>query len=321
MLDSLRFVQGAVAKKDLVQALTHFQIKGGYVKGHNGSMTLCAPINLNIDVMPKASSFAKAIATCKETITMHVTATGRLAIKSGPFRAYVDCVEEGYPDVEPEGAWIDLPNGGMLKAIKTLMPFIGEDASRTWARGILLRDYSAYATNNVVLLEYWLGYHFPLSINIPKSAITEMVRIGVDPVRMMASENSVTFFYENGSWLKTTLYSLDWPDLQKVLNRDSHPIPPPPGLWQAIEDASPFVDKLRRLWFRNDAITTDPTDATGALVEVPGLVAEGIYNADYLMDLAEVVETIDLLGYPGPSLFFGDKVRGAIIGMRGGQAA
>ena len=44
MLESLKFVKGAVSRKDHVPALTHFQIKNGFVKGHNGTLTLCAPM-------------------------------------------------------------------------------------------------------------------------------------------------------------------------------------------------------------------------------------------------------------------------------------
>jgi hypothetical protein len=317
MLDSLRFVQGAVAKKDFVAALTHFQIKNGFVKGYNGSLTLCAPIALNIDVAPKATSFVKAISTCQEAIALHLTDSGRISIRSGKFRALVDCVEDGFPNTNPEGDLIELPERNLLGALKKLMPFIAEDDSRKWARGILFRDQSAFATNNVVLMEHWLGFRFPVSINVPKTAVAEMVRIGEEPVRMMVHENSVTFFYEGDRWLKTNLYSLEWPDLGKVLGRENAAVAPPEGLWQACEDVAPFTDKLRRVYFKDNKITTDPEDITGANVEVVGLPGVGIYNVDYLTELAGVVQTIDFNGYPGPAIFYGEGIRGAIIGMRG----
>ena len=318
MLDALRFVQGAVAKKDFVAALTHYQIKNGFVKGHNGGLTLCSPIDLDIDVTPKAVTFAKAIATCKSVIQMHLTPSNRLSIKSGNFRALVDCIEEGFPHTDPEGDSIDLPNGGILKALKTLAPFIAEDASRGWARGILFRGQSAFSTNNVVLLEYWLGYEFPAEINVPRSAVMEMIRIGVDPIRMMVANNSVTFFYPEGKWLKTQLYSLEWPDLGKVLGKTNHPLLPPEGLWDALESAEPFVNKLRQVWLKNGTVSTDSGQDAGATIDVPGIEGDlGIYNVDYLLELSEVVQAIDLTMYPNPCIFYGENIRGAIVGMRG----
>jgi hypothetical protein len=317
MLDAIRFAQGAVAKKDFVAALTHFQIKNGFIKGHNGGLTLCAPIDLELDVIPKATSFIKAITTCKETIQLHTTPTGRLSVKSGKFKAFIDCVEEGFPQTNPEGDAIELPGGGILKALKTLYPFIAEDASRPWARGILFRDQSAFATNNVVLIEHWLGYRFPVAINIPRSAVTEMIRISEEPVRLQICENSVTFFYPEGRWLKTQLYSLEWPDLDRVLSRQSNPKAPPAGLWEALEDLAPFTDKLRRVYFQPGLITTDLTESPAASIEVLELQDTGVYNIDYLTNLADTVQNIDWAGYPAPCIFYGEGVRGAIVGMKG----
>lgn len=318
MLESLRFVQGAVAKKDFVNALTHFQIKDGFVKGHNGAMTLCSPIDLDLDVTPKASTFTRAIVTCKDVIQIALTNAGRLSIKSGKFRALVECTEEFFPAIHPEGDSIDFPTGGVLKALKTLEPFIAKDASRPWACGILLRDQSAFATNNSVLVEYWMGYHFPISINIPKGAVAEMLRIGEEPIRMQCTENSVTFFYSGNRWLKTQLYSLDWPDLNKVFSHPSdHAATVPDGLWQALEDLHPFTDKANRVYLRNGAISTDKADQSGASIEVTGLVGSGIYNVDYLIELKDIATLIDFHWRDGKGIFFfGDSIRGAMLGQR-----
>lgn len=316
MLDALRFVQGAVAKKDFVQALTHFRIKDGTVMGHNGGLTLSAPIDLDLDVVPKAVSFVKAIQTCTETISLGLTAAGRLSVRSGKFRAYVECLPDGFPDITPEGETVAF-KPGIVKALKLLEPFIGEDASRPWARGVLFRGQSAFATNNVILVEHWLGYDFPRQINIPQKAIAEMIRIGDDPTHMQVAENSVTFFYEGDRWLKTQLYSLDWPDLGKVLSRPANPIEPPVGLWDAVESLAPFTDKLRRVFLSEGVVTTVQTEGDGASIDVPALKTRGIYNVDYLLEVAKVAQVIDLAGYPGPAMFFGEGIRGAIIGMRG----
>src|SRR5690606_31461165 len=104
MLDALKFVQGAVARRDFVPALTHFQIRDGYIRGFNGKIALCAPIDLDLDATPKAAPFIKAIEACRDTVELSLTPNGRLAIRSGSFKAYIDCLEgEEFPNVEPEG--------------------------------------------------------------------------------------------------------------------------------------------------------------------------------------------------------------------------
>lgn len=315
MLDSLRFVMGAVAKKDFVPSLVHFSIEGGRVRGFNGMLGLCCPIDMNLTVSPKATQFVKAIQTCKETIQLHVTPAGRLAVKSGTFRVFVDCTEETYPMVEPEGAEI-VPQGPIMAVLKKLAPFIAEDASRPWARGILLRGNSAFATNNIVVIEHWMATPFPTEINIPKMAVTELLRIGEEPTSLQVSELNATFHFSGGRWLRTQTYSTKWPDLSRVLDVESVQLPVPEGLWQAVEDLAPFVDDLGRLHLAPGTISTGQTDGSGASVDLPALGVTGCFNAHQLSLLKGVVDTIALDGYPKPCLFYGDGVRGAIVGMR-----
>lgn len=316
MLDALKFVQGAVAKKDFVQALTHFHISGGFIKGYNGSLALCSPIDLDLEATPKADPFIKAIATCKDTVQLNMTPAGRLSIKSGSFRAFVDCIDEAYPDIQPEGEVLEL-DGTLLEALKKLNPFIAEDASRQWARGILFRGRSAFATNNVTLVEYWLGYNFPVEVNIPKPAVQELIRIGEEPTKVQVCENSVTFHYASGRWLRTQTYSTQWPDVAKILDRDSTQQPFPEGFFEALADLLPFADDLERVYFLNTRMATTPVEGLGASVDLVGLPEQGIYNIRQLQLLEAVTETIDLSQYPAPCLFYGDRVRGAIVGMRG----
>ncbi len=315
MLESLRFVQGSIAKKDLVPELMHFHIRNGTIRGYNGALGLCSPIDLDLDVCPKAVSLVKAIQTCKETIQLHMTPNGRLSVKSGKFKAFIDCIEGSFPEVEPEGEEVAL-NGNMLAILKKLTPFIAEDASRPWARGILFKGQSAFATNNVILVEHWISTKFPVDINIPKSAVTEMIRIGEEPERMQVAENSVTFHFSGNRWLRTQTFPTAWPDLGAILDKGGSPVGVPDGLWDAIESLIPFVDDLGRIYLDNDKVSTGLEDNNGAVVEVPGLVATGCFNYEQLRRLPPVVEKIDFSAFPNPCLFYGDNLRGAIAGMR-----
>lgn len=315
MLDALQFVQGAVAKKDFVHALTHFRISNGLIKGYNGSLALCSPIALDLEATPKALPFTKAIQTCRETVQIHLTPGNRLAIKSGPFRAFVDCTEEPYPDVQPEGDRIELGNG-FLKAMKLLEPFIAEDASRPWARGILFCNQSAYATNNITLVEYWLGYSFPVAVNIPKPAVTELLRIGVEPTHLNLTETSVTFHFPGDRWLRTQTYSTAWPDVTKILNRESKQSPFPKAFFAALVDLKPFVGEMEAVYFSEHGISTEPLEGKGASIDISGLPDRGAYAIRQLALLEGLADTIDFAAYPAPSLFFGPGVRGALVGQK-----
>ena len=316
MLKTLKFVQGAVSKKDFVPALTHFRIENGTVRSYNGMLSLCSPIALDIDCSPKAEPLVKAIGHCDETVSLSLTPTGRLSVRSGSFRALIDCVQEETPHVMPEGEVINFDGETLLKALKTIYPFIGNDASRPWANGILLKNQSAFATNNVMLVEYWVGSTFPIECNIPKACIKEMLRIGEPPSHAQADANSITFHYGEDTWIRSQLFSTEWPDLSKVLDNPSNQLPVDPLLFEGLEKLKSFVDKQGHIYVKNGIMATSTDSQQGAEFNIETMVTDGIYNIEMMQLLKDVALSIDWTLYPKPCMFQGERLRGAIVGMK-----
>lgn len=320
MLAELKFVQGSVAKKDFLPALTHFVIEKGIVRGFNGTIALCSPIQLDIACKPKAESLVKAINNCNDmtTTTLTMTPAGRLRIQSGTFRAFIDCLpqETETPHAEPEGKDIEINGAQLVQALKIVQPFIGDDASRPWSNGVLLREQSAFATNNVSLVQYWVGSVFPVTVNLPRAAVKEIVRIKEAPVRAQCTDRSFTLHYSDGRWLRTQLLMTDWPNLDPILDdKASTQKAIDPAVFEGLAAMRPFVDKLGRIFFGNGGMHTHEGDE-GASFTLDGEYGEGVYNLEILQSLEGQVKTIDWSMYPKPCIFYGDNLRGALIGMR-----
>lgn len=316
MLAELKFVQGSVAKKDFLPALTHFAIEGGLVRGYNGTLALCSPIPFDIACKPKGEPLVRAIANCTETVTLAMTPAGRLSIKSGSFKAFVDCIEGPTAHVEPEGTPIELDGAALLRAVKAVQPFVGDDASRPWTTGVLLRGQSAFATNNVSLVEYWVGTTFPVTVNLPRAAVKEIVRINEAPVSAQMSETSFTLHYSGRRWIRTQLLPTDWPDLSRILDAPSNQKPIDPLMFAGLDVVRPFVDKLGRVLFSAEGIATHEAEGEGARYGLNDFAPDGVYNIEILRLLEGVAETVDFSTYPKPCMFYGNGLRGALIGMR-----
>jgi hypothetical protein len=316
MLAELKFVMGAVAKKDFLPALTHFVVENGTVRGYNGTIALCSPIPFDIACKPKAEPLVRAIGNCKDTVTLSMTPAGRLSVRSGSFKAFVECAEGETPHMLPSGERVDFDGTVLLAALEAVWPFIGSDASRPWCNGVLLRGPSVFATNNVTLVEYWAGATLPIVVNLPRAAVKELLRIGEPPTHAQYEDNSVTFHYEGGKWLRTQLLSAEWPDLSRVLDRPSNPVPIDALLFEGLGVIKPFADKMCRVMFKDGMLRTHETDGEGAAFAVDGLAPAGVYNIEMLELLQGSASTVDFSTYPNPCMFFGDKLRGAIVGMR-----
>lgn len=316
MLKELKFVSGAISRKDLVPAMKHFAIEDGRVRAYNGILALSSPIPFNIDCYPRADTLIKAIANCEETVTLTVTPGGKLSVKSGGFKALIACVEKSEVHLNPEGEYVECDGSALLEAFKVLEPFVGDDASRPWSNGILLRGQSAFATCNVVLCEYWLGIDFPSVVNIPLAAIKEVIRVNEPPSHLQMSKGSITFHYTDKRWIRTQLFDTEWPDLAKVLDRSSNPTAVDQRIFEALPKLKFFMDKSGRVIFTEGAVSTHENDEEGCTVEIEGSTMQGVYAMDMIALLKGVATTADFTTYPQPCMFYGDRLRGAIIGRK-----
>lgn len=318
MLKDLKFVQGAVAKKDLLPAMTHFRIENGHVRSFNGQMAISSPIPFDIDCTPKATQLVKAIQQCEEEIILSMTAGNRLRVQSGRFRAFVETVDGETVHPMPEGEVINFNGDELLSACKTLEAFMGNDASRPWANGILFMGHSAFATNNASLIEYWIGTPVPFQINLPRFCVKEMLRVDEAPLYAQLHERSITFHYTGDRWIRSQLLDGEWPfeKMQDILNKPCNPRPLPPELFTGIETLQKMADGSSRIYMHNGSLKTHLEEFTGGVYEVDGLDFDGCYNLAIFGLLNGVANTADFTLYPNPCLFFGDRVRGAIIGMR-----
>lgn len=324
MLDALQFVRGAVSRKDIVPALQHFRIHRGTIRSYNGTIGLNSPIACDLDIAPNAVQFVKAIEACIDGVSLSMW-DGKLVVHGGPFRVFVDCVAgETFPDITPKGKSIKLDNT-LLPALRYLEPFVAADASRPWACGILFENESAFATNNIVLQQYWLGFQFPMRVNIPTPAVRELIRIGVDPDRMQVEENNLTFHYKDGRWLTTRLLEAQWPvDVQGLLDNafeGKSQWPFPEGFFDALDQLAPFTDELGRVYFHGDCMSTSANpNSVGATIQMEKLglgtvPMTGCFNLAELRKLKEVIRAVDFSAYPQACTFTGEVTRGIIMGF------
>jgi len=282
---------------------------------------------LAIDCQPLAAPFISAIAACErlEAVpSLSLQSSGRLRIVAGKFRVNIECSPDDFPHYLPEGQYIDL-QPGLLKAFEILEPFVGEDASRPWARGVLIRDGSAFATNNVVIGQYWLGWKFSFDMNIPDECIREVIRVRKEPTGISASDRSVAFHYDDGRWIRTQLLTTSWPSIEPVLDRPATAIAIPPDFFDGLDYLEPYCDDNRSVHFKNNrTLSTHVQDELGATFELDTPLGDaalrGRYNIDQLRHLAKTVGVCDFSLYPAPALFYGSGdlsvFRGAIVGMR-----
>lgn len=318
LLKSLKFVQGAVAKKNHVPVLKHFKISNNRIESCNGVLSLSSPIACNLEIQPHAETFVHAVEVCDDITTLHETATGRLAITSGKFKAYINTSTGVFPEAQVKGKRIEIE--GLLEAISALRPMIGDDASRPWSHGILFLNNSAYATNNIVLIEYWLPHAVSRPFGLPSMTVNELLRINEEPESVQINEHIVTFHFSKERWLSSKLLAINlWPDVRQLLqNPDDHKLyPVDDSFFETLLKLRPFTTDLRPIWLNGNTIATASDDEDGARIETIDCEnMRGTWTLDQLYKLKGAATRIAWDNYPAPCPFFGKGMRGVIIGIK-----
>lgn len=317
LLASLKFCQGAVAKKDLVPGMAHFAIEKGFIRSYNGTLALCSPIAFDIDCKPNAQQLIKAISNCntEHVVTISMTKAGKLRIKNGPYEASVDCLEEPTPHVEPEGDVIQFDGTALRTAFEHLLPFVGNDASRQWTNGVLLHANSAYATNNVIICQFWLGTAIPRTLNVPSDAIREFLRIGEAPTHAQVTDSSITFHFSEDRWIRSGLYATNPETIVAVLDKcGGSPTPIHSGFFEGLDTIKAFTDKIGNVYFKDGELLTHLDENVGAKYKLDDFPHTGCYSLEMLQLLDGVAEKIDWSTYPNPVVFHGSMLRGVLAG-------
>lgn len=314
LINALKFV--AVAQKDIGQPYqTHVRLADNFAVAFDGTVAAGHKIEEDIKACPHTLRLLDALAKCGESLSITQLDGDKLAIKSDKFKAYVSCVSDAIlmptlPD--PPCAVIDDRLKAGFEAVSVLA---SDNSQHVVTASILLQANSMLATDRHLMLEYWHGIDLPPGLAIPKAGVNALLKVNKPLARFGFSERSVTFYFEDGSWVRSQLYSEPWPDVSRILNVTSNPWPIPETLFKAVDAVAPFSEN-GAVYFGPNVIRSHASDGIGASYEVNGIPAGPIFRAKHLKIIEPYVKTIDFIGRNGISYFFGESLRGAITGMK-----
>lgn len=319
MLEILNIVKGSVSAKDLVPVLTHFALHEGRICGYDGRVYIDAPYayaDRHSFTVP-AVAFIAAMEVCEGHNSMFSVGNGFLKITSGFFSARLPTGPmENFPVVVPEGKRIKHA-GGLLKAFRKLKPFMGEDASRPWASGVLIKGAKAIATNNIVIAEVPITLALKDCI-IPVFAIEELLRLDREPLAYSQTEDSVTFYLPGDIWLRTKLVAGDppvsLPTIVKELSKGAKWTAVPADLKEAVNRVQPFcANKAAPLvMLSSDHVSTESETMAAKVAGFPDLGACA-FRCEPLLAVLEIATRIDWTKFPKVP-WKGDNIQGAIVG-------
>lgn len=313
-LQSLTFVSKAQSKTG-VPYQTHCVIKNGILSAFDGVITIGIACKFDFEACPHTLSLIDAIKNCASDVAITQLNNCSLSIKSGKFKATIDC----YPSdnmiciaPDPKVATID---NRILDAFNAVVNIISDSAPKECLAGALLQCNSVLATNGALLVEYWHGINLPSGLLLPKKFIKSVIDSDKNLVGFGYSPNSVTFYFEDDSFIRTNLYQSPFPQTDPIFNGCfGEPMPLPDDFFKAVSSIGKFTE-FGKVYFVEDKVSSHKTPTLGASYEVEGLTNNMAFNANHIKLIEPYCESAHFETGAQTMYFFGENVRGALKGM------
>lgn len=315
LLNAISFV-GSVIKDKGAAFETHVCLRNQWAVGTNGVLSAGHKIEEQLEAYPQNTLFQAALEKCSEMLSITLLETNRLSVKSGSFKALVPCVDgELMHIIEPDPP-VAVIDDRFKKALETVGVLAAENAQSVVTASILMNGFSLIATDRKFIMEAWHGIDLPPGLTLPKAFVGPLTKAKKPLTGFGFSDASATFYFEDGSWLKTQTYADVYPDLNTLLNKEANLWSIPDKFFEAVVALEPFSED-GNIYFDNGYLRSHASETIGASFEMAGTPKGVVYPARYLKMLNGLANKIDFITPHGNAYclkFQGDNARGVIAG-------
>jgi hypothetical protein len=314
LVAALKFVN--LASKSIgVPYMTHVRLEHGRAVSFDGTLAAGIAIQDETTACPHLVRLIAALSKCGEQVSITQLDRARLSIRSDRLKAVVECIDPAtVPLIGPDPAAVAV-DARLQRALALAGTLASEGAPRVVEASVWLTSQYAYGCSNGHLIyRCETGVDLPGNIVIPKAAIKALNSTGKEVSHLGASATSLTFWFDDGSWLRTQTYTDKWPEetVLRLFSTRCAPVTIPVGFFEAIDAVSPFSE-TDTVYFDSSGIRSDYDVSKGAKYDVSGLPNDKQFSAKYLQLLEDIAEVIDFHSDPKKLYFNGDGVTGILM--------
>lgn len=312
LLEALQFL-ACVTKPEGAPYETHILLSSGTATATNGVLAAGQIISEEILAAPHNTTLIQALKKCGHEFALTQLDLGRLSLKAGKFKAVVPCLDPALALMPTPDDPVALIDDRLKAAMAAIEPIKTANPQRVVEASFLMNGQSLIATDGKIILESWHGIDLPPHLAIPKTVIPAIVSNAKKLLRFGFSNNSCTFYFDDGSWIKSQRYAEPWPSIDHILNKPSNAMPLPIDFFTGLDAIKEFSDN-GTVYFDEGLMKSHKDEGRGAVYEIAGLPKGPIYSSKYLSMLKDMAETVDFQIEDKMLYFFGKNCRGAVMG-------
>jgi hypothetical protein len=207
-----QWVRDALARKALVEHMSHYHLSGRTVAATDGSLTVAHPLDYDVPTCLVKGEHFEAAAKAFDSQPSWSVEDNALTLRSNRSRVRIPIIQEHlWSPAKLIGQWRDVPSG-LCDMFRAVMPFVasGADAS-DWISSIAIAEDGIWATDKFVMVRTRRSIDVQgNNVLVPKSVLEFVVDREEGLKRWCITENQIGFEWSNGAWMKASLLLGQW---------------------------------------------------------------------------------------------------------------
>ena len=315
LLSALKFI--SVAQKKVGPPEAQFcKISHNWACASDGILTVAHPIEEDLTACPQTLLFIEALGKVKSDLSIAQINERNIVVNSGNFRGLIPCVSENEISITAPDPQIVPLNNDIKTALSSVLILATEGAPVATYATVLLQANSAVSTNGAAMLEYWHGIDLPPGMLLPKAAAVAIAKSPYDLTGFGYSGPSATFYFSNGSFIKTQLYGEKYPNYNHLLECDMTDLVDIPADFFVGIKALSYFSKEGNVFFKDGKLMSNEYSNEASSYTFEGLPDDMGFNIKYLQQVEHAFKKAKFDKEGMKVHFFDDNVRGALMGLR-----
>ena len=314
-------VKRALADKSDVAHYTHLLMKDGEILATNSNLSAGAPILYEDTMLVPGAEFEAIINRLPGNPSIEHS-DGRVTFKAGRFKGSV-------PTLPPEHATVMGRHGenrrplpaGFIDRLRAVREFVSDEDNPAWMASVIFSDGNMVAVGrggtSMAATDCGDADLGNSGILLPRSAVDFVLKRGTDPQFIEWNQSAAAFTWDDGSWLRTNLLVGSPP--KKLSERMATVVQPE---WEITDEFRAAYERVASISESEVRIYADRITGggphcdveDGATAPVPQGMEYSVWNPKTLGPVLAAASHWDPSNYPNPTVFWGSKVRGLLMG-------
>lgn len=315
LIDALKFLSVAQKKVGTVN-VTYCNIANGWACASDGILTIGTKIEEDLNACPHTMQLIDALGEVSDELSITQLSMNALAVTSGPFKGLVSCIDAALVPIsapDPVGGQID---DRLAQALAATYGIVNETAENVAYRAICVTASSVISTNGFIALEAWHGLNLPPQMLLPRCAAVAVAKAGKKLVGLGYSGPSATFWFEDGSFIKTQLFNERFPDVSNIIASPEPYLPLSPEFFKAVK-AVDSLSESGKIRFDDNAVHSDFDGHDFSTYSFEGSPNGTSFTTKLLLSIQDHMGScFFVLDQKGSKVYFANgNVRGVLAGL------